>query len=117
MDKEYYRKYYKEHKDIILSGQLSKWKRAQKFVSEQKIKPCVDCKFVPLVPDQMDFDHVRGTKITDIARLVARGVSIKKIQEEIDKCDLVCANCHRLRTAIRRNLEALPSGNGNSLLS
>jgi hypothetical protein len=50
----------------------------------------------------MDFDHVRGTKVADLARLrLARG-GWSKLVAEIEKCDVVCANCHRLRTKLRR---------------
>lgn len=58
---------------------------------------CVDCKksFPYYV---LDFDHVRDTKIRDISSLVAKGASLNSIRREIAKCDLVCANCHRMRT-------------------
>ncbi len=46
----------------------------------------------------MDFDHVRGIKIKDVAKLVASAVSLKLISDEIAKCNLVCSNCHRIRS-------------------
>jgi hypothetical protein len=46
----------------------------------------------------MEFDHVRGDKVIGVGLLAGYGVSIEAIQEEIAKCDLVCANCHRIRT-------------------
>ena len=48
----------------------------------------------------MDFDHRdRKTKLTNINRMINyRSYSKEKILEEIEKCDLVCANCHRIRT-------------------
>jgi hypothetical protein len=45
----------------------------------------------------MEFDHVRGEKLGNVANM-ARHCSIAKIDAEIAKCDLVCANCHRERT-------------------
>lgn len=45
----------------------------------------------------MDFDHVRGEKIGNVNKLMTRRC-IAKLEEEIAKCDLVCSNCHRLRT-------------------
>ena len=58
---------------------------------------CTDCKkkhhwF------QMDFDHVKGKKDRAISQMVAQKVSLERIKKEIEKCELVCANCHRLRT-------------------
>ena len=45
----------------------------------------------------MDFDHL-GSKKQTIARLANSEASIKTIKQEIAKCELVCSNCHRLRT-------------------
>jgi hypothetical protein len=52
----------------------------------------------------MDFDHIaeHGKKINTISRLINTG-SIQKVKEEIEKCELVCANCHRIRTFSRLN--------------
>lgn len=59
-------------------------------------KPCVDCGVI-YPPYVLDFDHVTGEKIDRVSRLVQTS-SIERIQEEIDKCVLRCANCHRERT-------------------
>lgn len=63
-------------------------------------RPCKDCgnKFHPEV---MEFDHVRGEKLFQLSDAV-RGKSLRDIATEIAKCDLVCANCHRIRTFSRR---------------
>lgn len=45
------------------------------------------------------FDHVRGTKMKDVSRMLM--YSEAKILAEIAKCDLVCANCHANRTYMR----------------
>ena len=45
----------------------------------------------------MDFDHVRG-KTAGISRLLQANVSMTRLLAEIAKCDLVCSNCHRIRT-------------------
>lgn len=60
--------------------------------------PCVDCGISnPIV---LDFDHRTGTnKMDTIAELVNRQFPWEKILEEIAKCDVRCANCHRIRTA------------------
>lgn len=46
----------------------------------------------------MDFDHKPGTKHNEVGTLIARSSEWKTIQREIEKCDVVCANCHRIRT-------------------
>jgi len=57
--------------------------------------PCAECGNV--FPYQvMDFHHL-GKKKYNVSQMAANGHSLKKIQEEIAKCDLLCANCHRLK--------------------
>ncbi len=62
--------------------------------------PCMDCgrKF-PAVA--MDFDHLKD-KVAAVARMVGCGYKLELIKVEIEKCELVCACCHRIRTARRK---------------
>ena len=79
-----------------------------------KDAPCVDCGGT-FPPECMDFDHVRGPKLFNVGHYVnggqsptgptpasAHGASLDRLMAEIAKCDLVCANCHRIRTKRRR---------------
>lgn len=60
---------------------------------------CADCsENNPIV---LDFDHIRDKKY-NISRMVHDGFSWKAILKEIEKCEVVCSNCHRLRTHYRR---------------
>lgn len=73
------------------------------FVNDLKAKtPCADCHtcFPPIC---MDFDHLPNCKkFLDVSILVNRsGYSLEQVIEEIAKCELVCANCHRIRTTNR----------------
>lgn len=72
-----------------------------KYIQELKEKtPCMDCKMqYPYYV--MDFDHVRGIKHKNVAELIP-SLSKKKIDEEISKCEIVCSNCHRIRTHLRK---------------
>ncbi len=58
--------------------------------------PCVDCGIAEIVV--LEFDHVRGSKVNNISCLVRDGARMEKLQEEIAKCVVRCANCHRRRT-------------------
>ena len=59
--------------------------------------PCVDCgETDPIV---LEFDHLRDKKFS-IAK-GWRGHEWQKVLDEIAKCEVVCANCHRRRTARR----------------
>ena len=63
--------------------------------------PCVDCgqTYPPYV---MQFDHVIDEKRDNVADMVRKSLSLETIQTEIDKCEIVCANCHAERTHSRR---------------
>lgn len=61
---------------------------------------CKDCGYCGH-PDALEFDHLRDKKFT-----IAEGRrNVDKLLEEIEKCEVVCANCHRIRTANRRALK------------
>lgn len=77
-------------------------RHAENAAALRKLKevPCKDCgqRFPHYV---MDFDHVpeRGEKVRDIASLAgSRKVTAPSLVAEIAKCDIVCANCHKIRT-------------------
>jgi hypothetical protein len=53
-------------------------------------------------PYVMDFDHVRDKKSFEIGIAVGRNKPLAKLLPEIEKCDVVCSNCHRVRTHNRR---------------
>ncbi len=63
----------------------------------KEANPCTDCgKFYPYYV--MEFDHLPGSeKVVHPARLYQYG-SFSKMERELSKCELVCANCHRERT-------------------
>jgi hypothetical protein len=60
--------------------------------------PCVDCGETDVLV--LEFDHVRGEKKFNISRGIV-DASWDALTSEIDKCEVVCANCHRRRTAQR----------------
>lgn len=62
--------------------------------------PCVDCgEDNPIL---LEFDHRDpSTKSFNLAS--GKSFAFDKILKEIDKCDVVCANCHRKRTSIQQN--------------
>jgi hypothetical protein len=66
-----------------------------------KSGPCKDCG--GLYPSYVyDFDHRDPSQKTlEMSRAIRRE-SFKRLMKEVAKCDLVCANCHRVRTAKRR---------------
>ena len=58
--------------------------------------PCVDCSNSD--PRVLEFDHVRGEKTHNVSDLSSLHFCWETILKEIEKCDVRCANCHRLKT-------------------
>ena len=73
-------------------------KKAKEIILEAKSAPCIDCG--KIFPDYvMDFDHINpGIKIAPVSIMIGKPYSIKRILEEMAKCELRCANCHRNKT-------------------
>ena len=72
--------------------------RNRQFVFEYlKTHPCIDCgESDPIV---LDFDHLEmGKKEANISVLSRSSIKIERIINEIQKCEVRCANCHRKRT-------------------
>ena len=76
------------------------------WVNMLKANPCLDCGKV-LRPEAMDFDHVRGDKVQSISSMWSWGRA--KVEAEIAKCELVCANCHRVRMQVWRVPPEVPA--------
>jgi len=96
------RKYYHDNKERQLPLAMKRTRKARllkrKHVDSLKKVPCYDCgiKHPPIV---MDFDHREpNDKIVEVAKAVVANWSLDRILDEVEKCDIVCSNCHRLRT-------------------
>ncbi len=92
---DYSTRWGKANKDKVKVFRASVRAARRAWMDQLKSGPCVDCKntYPPCV---MDFDHVRGEKFKNLAAMPGYPEDI--ILEEIAKCDLICSNCHRIRT-------------------
>ena len=81
-----------------LQGVYERRQRNRQFIwNYYSAHPCVDCgEDDPVV---LELDHVSGKKLAGVSQLVHNTRSLKVIEDEIAKCEVVCANCHRRRTA------------------
>lgn len=96
--KIYMKKHYKENKAYYINKAKAKKEQIKKIVDDYKAQtPCMDCgKNFPHYC--MDFDHRDPTtKLECVASLIGNN-NFKALVDEIQKCDLVCAICHRIRT-------------------
>lgn len=97
--REAIRKHYYAHRQAYIDKAYKKRLELRKWVYQLKHNnPCTDCnqRFPYYV---MDFDHLENKNNT-VSRLINTG-SKKQVIEEIAKCELVCSNCHRIRTYAR----------------
>ncbi|MFH8577202.1 hypothetical protein [Streptomyces zaomyceticus] len=66
---------------------------------------CADCGFNAHLA-ALDFDHLDPkSKSKSVSWLVSHNAPMQRILDEIEKCEVVCANCHRIRTYERRDWE------------
>ena len=80
--------------DYINRLRIENRNKAKKYL---KSHPCVDCGEDNWIV--LDFDHVRGKKKNNVKTMCgARCYSWKTILKEIKKCEVRCANCHRIIT-------------------
>ena len=70
--------------------------QAKAIMYEAKSAPCMDCG-VSYHPYVMDFDHREGKKF-NVSEWWHKSSSLDTLRAEMAKCDVVCSNCHRLRT-------------------
>lgn len=74
-------------------------KNVKIFLAEYKLKKgCLDCGYNKH-HSALDFDHIYDNKSLN----VCFAKSITQAKKEIEKCEVVCANCHRIRTYERLN--------------
>lgn len=75
---------------------------AHKFIVDYLLShPCVDCGNKNILV--LEFDHVTGKKSFNISTALAAPWALVRIKEEITKCEVRCANCHKIVTAQRGN--------------
>jgi hypothetical protein len=82
----------------IKKQQNERSKKIKVFLAEYKIqKGCQDCGYKKH-HSALDFDHIKGKKELN----VCFAKSIGQAKKEIEKCEIVCSNCHRIRTYNRQ---------------
>jgi transposase len=74
--------------------------KIKKYIQEYKQgKSCTDCK-----EDYpywiLEFDHLKNKKF-NISEYRTKTISLDIVKEEIEKCEIVCSNCHKNRTYLR----------------
>lgn len=95
--KEHYQNnkiYYKKQSSV--SGKKI-YIRNRKIILDAKNTPCTDCG-IKFPPPAMEFDHIPGKGKKKFNIGYAGRIGKKALLEEMAKCEVVCANCHAIRT-------------------
>lgn len=71
----------------------------KKILEYLKDNPCVDCGEDH--PAALEFDHVKGEKKNNVSNMIHYN-TWDKVAQEIEKCEVRCANCHNKKTAKER---------------
>ena len=93
------------NREAIAEYDKKRYDRAKAILDEARSHPCVDCG-IQLPPECMDLDHVRGEKKIKLCVSYAKGYAEKAIRAEIEKCEVRCPNCHRLRHHNEKEVDA-----------
>ncbi len=87
-----------ELKETQRASDLRSKRKRQAIVKEHlENAACMDCGYSNWIA--LEFDHREPKKkFKEIGRLLANG-TMRQLRNEIAKCDIVCSNCHTIRTA------------------
>ena len=99
----WYRANAEKQKAAARANTLRYRKRNLEVINRLKNMPCVDCETkYPLCV--MQFDHLpeKGKKLFCISNQALNGGNLEELKAELAKCEVVCANCHCIRTVKRR---------------
>jgi hypothetical protein len=101
--KAYNHEYYDRTKDRHNPGRAARREEVKNEVRQKvyeylRVHPCVDCGESDVVV--LDFDHQRDKKL-DVSQMIHNSVCWERVRAEIEKCEVVCANDHRRRTAAK----------------
>lgn len=115
--RRYNRSYRKKNRQRLLAYDRRHWAEIKQRIANRRRArkaqliallggKCYDCDTeFPDRPEVFDFDHRDSKqKLSDVASIIRTG-SWKRVLIEVKKCDLVCTNCHRTRTVIRKMTE------------
>lgn len=99
--RQYHRDIYansKKRKEDIRKNNKKNREAVRSWVREVKLTSgCTDCGYNEHSA-ALEFDHINDDKEFNVSQMLSGTYSRKRIQEEMDKCEIVCANCHAIRT-------------------
>jgi hypothetical protein len=104
MCRECWKIYYKSNyyqrgneRERLYKKNKEKREQIRELIRTRKSVPCMDCnnQYPYYV---MDFDHRDPKEKSFTIASMTNKSNVELVMKEIEKCDVVCANCHRIRT-------------------
>lgn len=97
--RDYLKAHYQENRSWYLERNKRRKLELRKRLWEYlRTKQCIDCGESETL--YLDFDHREPNKKEfNISNAIGRSMSWQRVETEIQKCDIRCVKCHRLRTA------------------
>ena len=90
--------------NLGLSARARKRRNNWRLVGMIKVAAgCVDCGYAAHA-EALQFDHIDNNKKGNVSDLIRSDYSWKTILNEINKCEVICANCHAVRTSQRKQV-------------
>ena len=99
-NKRWYLKNKKKHIEMVGANNRRVRVAVGAYIDRARARPCKDCG-IQYDPWIMEFDHISNNKLFNISEKRRGYANLEVIQAEIDKCEVVCANCHKQRTHSR----------------
>lgn len=93
---DYQKKFYKKNPWSTSDYGVRRKLAIRKLITDAKSIPCTDC-HISYPYYVMEFDHLRDKKF-NLSGAAIKHYSLDNVKNEMAKCDVVCANCHRERT-------------------
>lgn len=100
-----------------MKNEKARWRKSQNvrrlafkilLATLKEGKPCKDCElFYPAYV--MQFDHIFGRKEFSVGKWLSQSGNAELLKDELDKCDIVCSNCHAIRSYFRTYKQGMPN--------
>ena len=106
----YQRSWHQRHRGKRLARMYERKAAIHDYIQNMKNQlHCVDCS--QRHPATLHFHHLNSEdKVFSISYAANRGFSLDRIKKEIDKCIVLCANCHAIRHYNMRNQKQTSPG-------
>lgn len=99
------KEWYRENRDRVRENARNRYNRARQFIVAYKLAhPCSRCGESD--PRCLDFHHINpDEKVKPVSKLAANS-PLSVVKEEMEKCEVICANCHRKETLPEETTQA-----------